>query len=101
MKSLGRRVCWWPILDSDIASYVHNSGNCQTVPQLTSVHSLEWPGKHWLRIHVDLAGPIKGQMHLIVIDNYSKWLEIIHTDSATAEITIRALREIMSRWVYH
>ena len=52
----------------------------------------------WVRIHVDFAGPIKGQMHLIVIDNYSKWLEIIPTDSATAEVTIRALQEIMSRW---
>ena len=32
------------------------------------------------------------------IDSYSKWLEIIHTDSATAEVTIRALRQVMSRW---
>ena len=51
-----------------------------------------------MRIHVDFADPIKGQMYLIVIDSYSKWLEIIPTDSATDEVTIRALREIMSRW---
>ena len=101
MKSIARRVCWWPKLDSDIESYVHNCGNCQAmtaVPPLTSVHPWEWPGKPWVRIHVDFAGHIKGQMYLIVIDSYSKWLEIIPTDSATAEVTIRALREIMSRW---
>ena len=101
MKSIARRVCWWPKLDSDIESYVHNCGNCQAitaVPPLSSVHPWEWPGKPWVRIHVDFAGPIKGQMYLIVIDSYSKWLEIIPTDSATAEVTIRALREIMSRW---
>ena len=68
------------------------------VPPLSSVHPWEWPGKPWVRIHVDFAGPTKGQMYLIVIDSYSKWLEIIPTDSATAEVTIRALREIMSRW---
>ena len=68
------------------------------VPPLSSVNPWEWPGKPWVRIHVDFAGPIKGQMYLIVINSYSKWLEIIPTDSATAEVTIRALREIMSRW---
>ena len=51
-----------------------------------------------MRIHVDFAGPIKGQMCLIVIESYSQWSEIIPTDSATAEVTIRALREIISRW---
>ena len=35
-------------------------------------------------------------MLLIVIDSCSKWLESIPTDSASAEATIRALREIMS-----
>ena len=50
------------------------------------------------RIHGDFAGPIKGQMYLIVIDIYSKWLGIIPIDSTTAEVTIRALREIISRW---
>ena len=41
MKSIVRRVCWWPKLESDIESYVHNCGNCQittAVPALTSVH---------------------------------------------------------------
>ena len=94
MTYIDRRVCWWPKLDSDIESYVYNCGNCQattSVPLLASVNAWEWPGKHCVRIHVDFAGPIKGQMYLIVIDSYSKWLEIIPTDSATAEVTIRAL----------
>ena len=81
------------ISDSQIPVYATTA-----VPPLASVHPWEWPGKPWMRIHVDFAGPIKGQIYLIVIDSYSKWLEIIHTDSATAEVTIRAPREIMSRW---
>ena len=85
MKSIARRVCWWPKLDSDIESYVNICGNCQAmtaVPPLSSAHPWEWPGKPWVRIHVDFAGPIKDQMYLIVIDSYSKWLEIIPTDSS-------------------
>ena len=75
MKSIARRVCWWP-----------------------TVHPWEWPGIPWHRIHVDYAGPINGKMYLIIIDSFSKWLEIIPTESATAEVTIKALREVMSRW---
>ena len=92
MKSITRRVCWWPKRDSDIESYVHYCGNCQAttaVPPLASVHPWEWPRKSWMKIHVDFAGPIKGQIYLIVIDSYSKWLEIISTNSATAEVTIQ------------
>ena len=75
MKSIARRVCWWPNLDYDIEPYVNNCGNCQAtteVPPLASVHPWEWPGKPWVVIHVDFAGPIKGQMYLIVIDSYLK-----------------------------
>ena len=99
MKSIARRMCWWTRLDSDIGSYVHNCGNCEAMTAVLpppSIHPWEWPEKLCVRIHVDFAGPIKGQMYLIVIDSYSKWLEIIPTDSATAEVSIRALLEIMS-----
>ena len=67
MKSIAGRVYWWPKMDSDIESYVHNCGNCQAttaVPPHASVHPWEWPGKYWVRIHVEFAGPIKGQMYL-------------------------------------
>ena len=56
MKSIARRVCWWPKLDYDIESCVHNCGNCQAmtaVPSLSSVHPLEWTVKPCVRIHVD------------------------------------------------
>ena len=68
MKSIARRVCWWPKLDYDIESCVHSCGNSQAmtaVPPFSSVHPWEWPGKPWVRIQV---------------------------------ITIRVLREIMSHW---
>ena len=45
MKSIARRVCWWPKLDSDIESYVHNCGNCQAmtaVPPLSSVQMYDF-----------------------------------------------------------
>ena len=62
------------------------------------IRAWEWPGKPWIRIHIDYVGPFNGKMYLIVIDSYSKWIEIIPTTSATAEATVTILREIFSRW---
>ena len=74
MKAMAR-VCWWPKLGSDSESYVHNCGNYQATTAVTPIASVHWPGKHWVRIHVDFAAPIKGEIYLIVIDSYSKWLK--------------------------
>ena len=97
MKSIARRVCCWPNLDSDIESYVHNCGNCQAttaVPPLASVHPWEWPGKPWVIIHVDFAGSIKGQVYVIVIDSYSKWLKLY----IQTQRPLKSQSEIMSPW---
>ena len=70
IKSIARRVCSLPKQDSDIESYVHKSVHClamAAVPPLASVHPWEWPEKSWVRIHVNFACYIKGQMYLIDI----------------------------------
>ena len=94
-------VVWWPNIDKDIENYVKSCDNCQSVSAvstMSTIHPWEWPGKPWIRIHIDYAGPFNGKMYLIVIDSYSKWIEIIPTTSATAEATVTILREIFSRW---
>eukprot|EP00731_Ephydatia_muelleri_P031413 Em0022g927a len=52
----------------------------------------------WARIHIDYAGPFEGKYWLIVIDAYSKWLEIVSHQSITTLSTIKSLREIFSRF---
>ena len=48
----------------------------------------EWPEKPWSRIHLDHAGPFMGQLFLIVIDAYSKRIEVYPTSSTSATATI-------------
>ena len=58
--------------------------NCQSVssnPPLAPVYPCEWSGKPWDRIHADYVGPFHGKYYLIVIDSFSKWLEVIQTDN--------------------
>ncbi|CAB3981662.1 PREDICTED: uncharacterized protein K02A2.6-like [Paramuricea clavata] len=60
------------------------------------LHPWEWPGHPWTRLHIDYAGPFKGEMFLVVVDAYSKWLEVHQMTSNTSTATIEKLREIFA-----
>ena len=45
-------------------------------------------------VHVDYAGPLDGLMFLIVVDAYSKWMEVIPVKNSTSQATIDKLRSI-------
>ena len=97
MKSLARSYVWWPSMDSDIESRVKNCQLCQqnlNAPAKAPLHPWEWPERAWSRVHVDYAGPMDGLMFLIVVDAYSKWMEVVPVKSATSQATIEKLRTI-------
>ena len=97
MKSLARSYVWWPSMDSDIEQRVRNCQACQqhlNAPAKAPLHPWEWPERAWSRVHVDYAGPLDGLMFLIVIDAYSKWMEVVPVKSATSQVTIDKLRSI-------
>jgi len=56
------------------------------------LHPWEWPKKPWTRLHADYASPFLGKMFLMIIDSYSKWMEVHITNSATSAITIDQMR---------
>ena len=68
----------------------------QSTPAEAPLHPWEWPGLPWSRLHVDYAGLYKGEMFLIVIDAYTKWLEVHCMKSTTSNATIEKLREIFA-----
>ena len=97
MKALARSYLWWPHLDKDLENLVHNCHTCQMHPNTPSkaIHPWEWSNKPWQRIHMDYAD-FHGKTYLIVVDSYSKWLEVIPTRGSSTEITVRALRKIFA-----
>ena len=96
MKALARSYTWWPTIDAEIEQMVRSCSDCQAIsraPNQQQVHPWEWPGKPWLRIHIDYAGPVEGKMILVIVDSHSKFIDAHLTTSATSAVTIRKLRQ--------
>ena len=56
-----------------------------------------WPDHPWDCVHVYYARPFMGQMFLVVIDVYLKWMEIEIVKTATAQNSIKYLRMMFAR----
>ena len=99
MKSLACSVVWWPGIDADLEGKVKDCPDCQVnckSPAPAPLHPWEWPSRPWARIHVDHAGPFLGKLFLVVVDAYSKWLEVVPVPSTSSQATIATLRTIFS-----
>ena len=89
-KILARSFVWWPGIDKDVEEKVKGSQKCQekqNAPAKAPLHPWEWPRLPWTHIHINYAGPFLGKMFLVVVDLYSKCLEIMIVPSATSQNT--------------
>ena len=99
MKALARSFVWWPKLDPDLESKVKSCPECQShrkTPAEPPLHPWEWPHRPWSRVHVDYARPFQGKMFFILVDAYSKWMEVFPMNSSTTSATIEILRIIFA-----
>ena len=90
MKVLARSYVWWPGMDQEIVKNVKSCDKCQSnqsAPAEAPLHPWELPGLPWSRIHIDYAAPYKGEMFFVVVDAYSKWLEVHRMRSIASTAT--------------
>ena len=93
---------WWPSIDNYIEKLVIFCRSCSQNardPVRVPLHQWEVPAQPWQGLYMDIAGPYKDKMWLLVIDVYSKWPKICCLESATAEATIKHLRQILPHMV--
>ncbi|XP_037927878.1 uncharacterized protein K02A2.6-like [Teleopsis dalmanni] len=81
-----------------MAKSCSNCAAAAKMPTKTTLHPWPKPSDSWVWLHIDYAGPIDSYYYLVVIDAFSKWLEIIQTKSLTATQTISSLKEIFARF---
>ncbi|XP_054832355.1 uncharacterized protein K02A2.6-like [Eublepharis macularius] len=99
MKAMARSYVWWPGMDRAIEEWVRTCQPCQETrpaPAQAPVHPWESARAPWSRLHIDFAGPFQGQTFLIVVDSYSKWLEVVPVSTMTTAVVIRALRQLFA-----
>ena len=95
MKSLARCYVWWPGIDGDLELCVKTCGPCQVnqkAPPVVPLHPWSWPSRPWQRVHIDYAGPFMGKMFLLIVDAYTKWLDVHITPVSSSMATIELLR---------
>lgn len=100
-KQLARKYMWWPLIDRDIENKVKECLVCQETakkPSETQQAKWSWPAGPWKRLHLDFAGPYEGKMFLVIVDAYSKYLEIVPMTTTTSSNTIAALRHLFSHF---
>jgi hypothetical protein len=90
MKSLARGYIWWPNLDAEIEHIAATCETCQSlrkIPAEALIHPWVRALRPIERIHIDFAD-FKNQSFFILIDSYSKWLEVLPMKSTTSEKAI-------------
>ncbi|XP_063694604.1 uncharacterized protein K02A2.6-like [Bolinopsis microptera] len=102
-KALARNYVWWPKMDLAIDNMIRHCVSCQInqrKPAKTTPHPWKEPSGPWERVHIDFAGPFLNHMWLIVVDSYSKWIEVnrLPVGNTKTSDTIKALTEIFCRW---
>lgn len=102
MKSIARNYVYWRNIDQDIESMVKSCKNCadrRKLPQKAPLHQWEPASKPFQRIHIDYAGPMSDRYFFIVVDSFSKWLEVYITKKPpTSEKSIEFLHSYISHY---
>ena len=94
------RACesvWWPGSSTAIQEMVSKCNTCAKVrqEQKEPLISSPFPSRPWERIGMDLFD-FQGKKYLLVVDYYSRWLEIKRLHSPTSGNVINILKELFS-----
>ncbi len=102
VKSVARSFVWWPNINEQIETMTKLCKPCQdsqNSPAKSKPHPWTPAKRPWERIHADFCGPLHGSMFLVVVDAYSRWIEVINMRQCTkSQATIRELRRMFARY---
>lgn len=98
MKALARTYVWWPGIDLDIENWCKCCRSCQSLSYKKNESELSnWPATHkpFERVHIDFFN-FQGNEFLILVDSYTKWLEVFLMRKTDAKSTIEKLRSVFT-----
>lgn len=98
MKMLARSYVWWRKLDSDIEQFVRGCRICaqtQNFRKVVKESSWNTTSHTYERVHIDFFS-IEGLHFLLLVDSYSKWIEVSEMKTTSATKVIDKLRNWFS-----
>lgn len=104
MKKRLRSKCWWPRMDEEVRRKVLSCRGCTLVSIPEKPEPMirkELPDEAWSDIAVDFLGPMPTGEHLmVIIDYYSRYMEIEIMPTITATETVKRWDRIFTRLGY-
>ena len=100
MKLLARSYVWWPTLEKEIDKMVGECTKCTKSlnnPQVGPLIVWPWSTTPWERLHMDYL-EIDNKAFLLVVDSFSKWIEVDIMNSTTSSATIKKIRMLFARY---
>lgn len=102
MKRRVRSKVWWPKIDQDVESIVRKCNGCLSTSTLSAPEPLkrtELPSKPWQHLAIDFMGPLhSGHNLLVVVDYYSRYIEIEIMKKIDSKATIKRLKVMFARF---
>lgn len=101
MKRRLRTKVWWPRMDQETDAFVKKCLSCVLVSRPDPpppLHRTSLPAQAWEYLALDHLGPLpNGDFILVVVDYFSRFVEVAFTRSTSAAETIRLLWHIFAR----
>ena len=91
---------WWPGLSDEISTMVENCSHCEirrTTQCSEPLVTTPLTDRTWSHLAADLC-ELKGKKYLVVIDYYSRYLEIIHLTMTTSRAVILQFKDRFAGW---
>lgn len=99
-KFLAKSIFYWPGINSEIVNIVDNCNTCQKYKRnqiKQTLKSHEIPKLPFMKLGLDIA-EYKGLYYLVVVDYYSRWLEIIQIKQKDTMTIVSKLKPLFSRF---
>ncbi|XP_055584928.1 uncharacterized protein K02A2.6-like [Uranotaenia lowii] len=92
MKQMARKYVYWRGMDDDIERFVRECKTCSMTGRSVSKEYSKWPntGKPFERLHIDFFY-VSGKTLFVVIDSYSKWMDVRIMRNTDANSVIKVL----------
>lgn len=98
-RALARSNVWWPGLSKQIAEKIGGCSICEKERKYPPepLQPTQLPDYPWQKVGMDLFEQ-KGHKYLIVIDYYSRWIEISHLQNTISGSIVNHCKSIFAKY---